>query len=135
MVIGTASEFIYTAYYQENIAHTLDALIRRPVSENHRDVAANSVVMNECNAAHQHSALPICNAKLMVTQLLANSNLLYSRIQQIQLLGRNIKPPNFEKMWHQLEAEIHLHRHKTVIKACRGANKLPQPKEVQVHYI
>uniref|UniRef100_H2YVJ7 PDZ domain-containing protein n=1 Tax=Ciona savignyi TaxID=51511 RepID=H2YVJ7_CIOSA len=56
---------------------------------------------------------------------------LAGRIQQIQLLGRNIKPPNFEKMWHQLEAEIHLHRHKTVIRACRGTNKLPQQQKHQ----
>nr|CAB3250333.1 golgi-associated PDZ and coiled-coil motif-containing protein [Phallusia mammillata] len=54
---------------------------------------------------------------------------LAGRIQQIQLLGRNIKPPNFEKMWHQLEAEIHLHRHKTVIRACRGASKLSSPAQ------
>ncbi|XP_076801236.1 Golgi-associated PDZ and coiled-coil motif-containing protein-like isoform X1 [Clavelina lepadiformis] len=54
---------------------------------------------------------------------------LAGRIQQIQLLGRKIKPPNFEKMWHQLEAEIHLHRHKTVIKACRRATKLPYPQQ------
>lgn len=25
-----------------------------------------------------------------------------------------------DKLWNQLEAEIHLHRHKTVIRACRG---------------
>ncbi|XP_002127219.2 Golgi-associated PDZ and coiled-coil motif-containing protein [Ciona intestinalis] len=56
---------------------------------------------------------------------------LAGRIQQIQLLGRNIKPPNFEKMWHQLEAEIHLHRHKTVIRACRGAHKQPSQLKQQ----
>jgi len=56
---------------------------------------------------------------------------MFHRIQQIQLLGRNIKPPNFEKMWHQLEAEIHLHRHKTVIKACRGSKSHSIPKEVR----
>lgn len=36
-----------------------------------------------------------------------------------------------DKLWNQLEAEIHLHRHKTVIRACRGRNnwkkKLPVP--------
>ncbi|CAJ0568279.1 unnamed protein product, partial [Mesorhabditis spiculigera] len=25
-----------------------------------------------------------------------------------------------DRLWNQLEAEIHLHRHKTVIRACRG---------------
>lgn len=27
-----------------------------------------------------------------------------------------------DKLWNQLEAEIHLHRHKTVIRACRKRN-------------
>ncbi|CAF1001318.1 unnamed protein product [Didymodactylos carnosus] len=41
------------------------------------------------------------------------------QIQQIQLLGRDLRGPYHEKLWNQLEAEIHLHRHKTVIRACR----------------
>lgn len=28
-----------------------------------------------------------------------------------------------DRLWNQLEAEIHLHRHKTVIRACRGRLK------------
>lgn len=44
------------------------------------------------------------------------------RVQQIQLLGRDMKGPAHDKLWNQLEAEIHLHRHKTVIRACRGRN-------------
>lgn len=35
-----------------------------------------------------------------------------------------------DRLWNQLEAEIHLHRHKTVIRACRGRGKaknLPVP--------
>ena len=46
-----------------------------------------------------------------------------NRIQQIQLLGRDIRVSNHETLWNQLEAEIHLHRHKTVIRACRGRDK------------
>ncbi len=53
------------------------------------------------------------------------------RIQQIQLLGRDMKGAEHDKLWNQLEAEIHLHRHKTVIRACRGRTskkkKLPIP--------
>ena len=45
---------------------------------------------------------------------------LAGRIQQIQLLGKDLKPADHERLWNQLEAEIHLHRHKTVIRACRG---------------
>lgn len=56
---------------------------------------------------------------------------LAGRIQQIQLLGKNLNADQHERLWNQLEAEIHLHRHKTVIKACRGkkglTNKLPTP--------
>lgn len=54
------------------------------------------------------------------------------RVQQIQLLGRDMKGPAHDKLWNQLEAEIHLHRHKTVIRACRGRNdsKKPLPSPV-----
>lgn len=57
---------------------------------------------------------------------------LYPRVQQIQLLGRDMKGPAHDKLWNQLEAEIHLHRHKTVIRACRGRNdpKKPLPSPV-----
>ncbi|XP_054717279.1 uncharacterized protein LOC129226673 [Uloborus diversus] len=45
---------------------------------------------------------------------------LAGRIQQIQLLGKDIKGSDHDRLWEQLEAEIHLHRHKTVIRACRA---------------
>ncbi len=47
-----------------------------------------------------------------------------NRIQQIQLLGRDLRGADHENLWNQLEAEIHLHRHKTVIRACRGREKI-----------
>jgi hypothetical protein len=50
--------------------------------------------------------------------------LLLNRIQQIQLLGRDLRGADHENLWNQLEAEIHLHRHKTVIRACRGRGKV-----------
>ncbi|VDK65951.1 unnamed protein product, partial [Onchocerca ochengi] len=43
---------------------------------------------------------------------------LAGRIQQIQLLGRDMRGAEHDRLWNQLEAEIHLHRHKTVIRAC-----------------
>ncbi|MCP9261167.1 Golgi-associated PDZ and coiled-coil motif-containing protein [Dirofilaria immitis] len=56
---------------------------------------------------------------------------LAGRIQQIQLLGRDMRGPEHDRLWNQLEAEIHLHRHKTVIRACRGRSgsqkHLPSP--------
>lgn len=45
---------------------------------------------------------------------------LAGRIQQIQLLGKDLKGSDHDRLWNQLEAEIHLHRHKTVIRACRA---------------
>uniref|UniRef100_A0A8C7FAQ9 Golgi-associated PDZ and coiled-coil motif-containing protein n=1 Tax=Oncorhynchus kisutch TaxID=8019 RepID=A0A8C7FAQ9_ONCKI len=52
--------------------------------------------------------------------------------KQIQLLGRDMKGPAHDKLWNQLEAEIHLHRHKTVIRACRGRNDPKKPLESPV---
>ncbi|XP_061667481.1 Golgi-associated PDZ and coiled-coil motif-containing protein isoform X2 [Syngnathoides biaculeatus] len=52
---------------------------------------------------------------------------LAGRVQQIQLLGRDMKGPAHDKLWNQLEAEIHLHRHKTVIRACKGRNDPKKP--------
>lgn len=55
----------------------------------------------------------------------------FNRIQQIQLLGRDMRGSLHDKLWNQIEGEIHLHRHKTVIRACRGRkdphNKPPKP--------
>ena len=57
--------------------------------------------------------------------------LIVFRIQQIQLLGRDMRGSEHDQLWNQIEAEIHLHRHKTVIRACRGRkdpnNKTPAP--------
>ena len=55
----------------------------------------------------------------------------FFRIQQIQLLGRDMRGAEHDQLWNQIEAEIHLHRHKTVIRACRGRrnpnSKTPAP--------
>ncbi len=48
---------------------------------------------------------------------------LAGRIQQIQLFDKNLKIEEHERLWNQLEAEIHLHRHKTVIRACRSKRR------------
>ncbi len=49
---------------------------------------------------------------------------LAGRIQQIQLFGKNLKPDQHEQLWNQLESEIYLHRHKTVVKACRKKRQI-----------
>ncbi|RWS24726.1 Golgi-associated PDZ and coiled-coil motif-containing protein-like isoform X2 [Leptotrombidium deliense] len=64
---------------------------------------------------------------------------LSGRIQQIQLLAKpSVKGDDQERLWNQLEAEIHLHRHKTVVKACRGrqytvGHQLDSPKGHDFH--
>ncbi len=55
---------------------------------------------------------------------LINRILSFNRIQQIQLLGKDLRGAEHDNLWNQLEAEIHLHRHKTVIRACRGREKV-----------
>ena len=48
---------------------------------------------------------------------------LAGRVQQLQLLIREkemkMEPEMQQKLWNQLEAEINLHRHKTIIRECR----------------
>ena len=48
---------------------------------------------------------------------------LAGRVQQLQLLIREkemkLEPEMQQKLWNQLEAEINLHRHKTIIRECR----------------
>ncbi|CAG9863374.1 unnamed protein product [Phyllotreta striolata] len=58
---------------------------------------------------------------------------LAGRIQQLQLLGREMRGDVRDKLWRQLESEILLQRHKTVVKACRrnralnGTNDCSKP--------
>lgn len=67
---------------------------------------------------------------------------LAGRIQQIQLLGRDMRGAEHDRLWNQLEAEIHLHRHKTVIKACRcvkieleNRTEIKKPKPSMVFWL
>ncbi len=54
---------------------------------------------------------------------------LAGRIQQIQLLAaskdQSLSATNLdqERLWHQLEGEIQLHRHKVVVRACRARSR------------
>lgn len=54
---------------------------------------------------------------------------LAGRIQQIQLLAKSdLRGIEHDRLWNQLEAEIHLHRHKTVVRACRTRSQFDQSK-------
>jgi hypothetical protein len=58
------------------------------------------------------------NVKFCISQFLTYC--IPHRIQQLQLLGREMRGEVRDKLWRQLESEILLHRHKTVIRACRN---------------
>ncbi|KAF7264501.1 hypothetical protein GWI33_023131 [Rhynchophorus ferrugineus] len=49
---------------------------------------------------------------------------LAGRIQQLQLLGKEMRGEIRDKLWSQLESEILLQRHKTVVRACRRNSSL-----------
>lgn len=70
--------------------------------------------LRQCNIALQSEVIGSRLAAKYLDKELAG------RIQQIQLLGRDLKGNDHNRLWEQLEAEIHLHRHKTVIRACRA---------------
>ncbi|XP_077287065.1 uncharacterized protein LOC143911837 [Arctopsyche grandis] len=82
----------------------------------------------ECSQLHRE------NAALRATVLALHSEVygarlaakyldkeLAGRIQQLQLLGREMKGEVRDRLWRQLESEILLQRHKTVVRACRSA--------------
>ena len=53
------------------------------------------------------------------------------RIQQLQLVC-NPNPMTQDvqkKLWDQIESEIFLHRHKTVVRACRGQSNPQSPQQ------
>ncbi|XP_041976133.1 uncharacterized protein LOC121730955 [Aricia agestis] len=50
---------------------------------------------------------------------------LAGRIQQLQLLGRDMRSELRDSLWAQVEAEILLQRHKTLVRVCRGLSPRP----------
>ncbi|XP_025829519.1 probable serine/threonine-protein kinase DDB_G0282963 isoform X1 [Agrilus planipennis] len=72
------------------------------------------------NAALRNSILAL-NSEVYGAKLAAKylDKELAGRIQQLQLLGREMRGEIRDKLWRQLESEILLQRHKTVVRACR----------------
>ncbi|CAG4937056.1 unnamed protein product [Colias eurytheme] len=50
---------------------------------------------------------------------------LAGRIQQLQLLGSDMRAELRDSLWAQVEAEILLQRHKTLVRVCRGTSPRP----------
>nr|XP_023016160.1 Golgi-associated PDZ and coiled-coil motif-containing protein-like [Leptinotarsa decemlineata] len=97
---------------------------------------ADVVQLQSENAALRNEVLAltseVCGTKLAAKYL---DKELAGRIQQLQLLGREMRGDIRDKLWRQLESEILLQRHKTVIRACRrnsslnnGSEKCPKPE-------
>ncbi|XP_061562866.1 Golgi-associated PDZ and coiled-coil motif-containing protein isoform X2 [Cololabis saira] len=104
---------------KDRLEQELEASKREKFSEARLD-ADLRLFRKENEALRRHMA--VLQAEVYGARLAAKylDKELAGRVQQIQLLGRDMKGPAHDKLWNQLEAEIHLHRHKTVIRACRG---------------
>uniref|UniRef100_A0ABM5G7D7 Golgi-associated PDZ and coiled-coil motif-containing protein isoform X1 n=1 Tax=Pogona vitticeps TaxID=103695 RepID=A0ABM5G7D7_9SAUR len=110
----------------EDMERELEANKKEKVKEAQLE-AEVKLLRKENEALRRHIA--VLQAEVYGARLAAKylDKELAGRVQQIQLLGRDMKGPAHDKLWNQLEAEIHLHRHKTVIRACRGRNDLKRP--------
>ncbi|XP_037100147.1 Golgi-associated PDZ and coiled-coil motif-containing protein isoform X2 [Syngnathus acus] len=115
----------------EHMQHELEASKKEKFAEAKLE-AGMRLYKKENEALRRHMA--VLQAEVYGARLAAKylDKELAGRVQQIQLLGRDMKGPAHDKLWNQLEAEIHLHRHKTVIRACKGRNdpKKPLPSPV-----
>ncbi|CAI5685577.1 Golgi-associated PDZ and coiled-coil motif-containing protein isoform X1 [Oreochromis niloticus] len=115
----------------EELEQELEASKKEKLAEAKME-AETRLYKKENEALRRHMA--VLQAEVYGARLAAKylDKELAGRVQQIQLLGRDMKGPAHDKLWNQLEAEIHLHRHKTVIRACRGRSdpKRPLPSPV-----
>ncbi|CAH2266926.1 jg8831 [Pararge aegeria aegeria] len=103
------------------------------------DVAGN--VPDAARARAEAAQLARENVALRETVLVLHSELfgarlatkyldkeLAGRIQQLQLLGSDMRAELRDSLWAQVEAEILLQRHKTLVRVCRGlAPRAPRP--------
>ncbi|XP_049866167.1 Golgi-associated PDZ and coiled-coil motif-containing protein-like isoform X2 [Pectinophora gossypiella] len=100
------------------------------------DAAGN--VPDAARARSEAAQLARENAALRETVLALHSELfgarlatkyldkeLAGRIQQLQLLGRDMRAEVRDSLWAQVEAEILLQRHKTLVRVCRGLSPRP----------
>ncbi|CAF96790.1 unnamed protein product, partial [Tetraodon nigroviridis] len=110
----------------EQMEHELETKKKKHLSEAKLEMEVR-LYKKETEALRRHIA--VLQAEVYGARLAAKylDKELAGRVQQIQLLGRDMKGPAHDKLWNQLEAEIHLHRHKTVIRACRGRNDAKKP--------
>lgn len=105
------------------------------ITKNHKEtdeLKFSSALLEATRLREENRQLQIENASLRNSVLALNSEVygaklaakyldkeLAGRIQQLQLLGREMRRDTRHKLWRQLESEILLQRHKTVVRACR----------------
>ncbi|EMP38633.1 Golgi-associated PDZ and coiled-coil motif-containing protein [Chelonia mydas] len=125
---GTVFFFLKSILSVDELERELEANKKEKVKEAQLE-AEVKLLRKENEALRRHIA--VLQAEVYGARLAAKylDKELAGRVQQIQLLGRDMKGPAHDKLWNQLEAEIHLHRHKTVIRACRGRNDLKRPMQ------
>jgi hypothetical protein len=121
-----------------NIKKKLEAELRQSPIRNIRinkesdELKFSSSMMESAQYRAENEQLQMENAALRKSILSLNSEVygaklaakyldkeLAGRIQQLQLLGREMRGDIRDKLWRQLESEILLQRHKTVVRACR----------------
>lgn len=103
-----------------------------PTNKETDELKFSSALLEATRLREENTQLQIENASLRNTILALNSEVygaklaakyldkeLAGRIQQLQLLGREMRRDTRHKLWRQLESEILLQRHKTVVRACR----------------
>ncbi|KAJ3634324.1 hypothetical protein MTP99_011208 [Tenebrio molitor] len=121
-----------------NIKKKLEAELRQSPIRNIRinkesdELKFSSSMLESAQYRAENEQLQMENAALRKSILSLNSEVygaklaakyldkeLAGRIQQLQLLGREMRGDIRDKLWRQLESEILLQRHKTVVRACR----------------
>lgn len=112
-----------------------DELKKSAPSKNNKDtdeIKFGPALLEPTRLREENAQLKLENSALRNTMLALNSEVygaklaakyldkeLAGRIQQLQLLGREMRRDTRHKLWRQLESEILLQRHKTVVRACR----------------
>lgn len=99
--------------YSEEITFRNNSEIKKLKNELLQYQSENTILRNSILALHSE----VYGARLAAKYL---DKELAGRIQQLQLLGKEMRTDIKDKLWRQLESEILLHRHKTVIRACRN---------------
>lgn len=108
-----------------------DELKFSPALEELSQIKAENTQLQLENAALRNSIVAL-NSEVYGAKLAAQylDKELAGRIQQLQLLGREMQGDVRDKLWRQLESEILLQRHKTVVRACRRNSIISNNSEI-----